>query len=111
MLVPRFSRTLLALVAGVLAVVAIWLLLDNPEIDDTSRGDGYSCAAPYDTVLNDADNWPGGEGAPDGNEIAARCIDAGRLRFTQSAVAGAAAALAAVTGVLIARRPAPRSPR
>ena len=100
------SRPLLAtlgLVSVSLAITAIWLVLHNPTIEGTSRGD-YACLAPYDTVLNDADNMPGGEPPPDGDEIGARCRDAGEARFAQGVgVGGGAAVLAALTA-LSARR-------
>ena len=47
-------HVVLGLLAGALAVTAIWLAFDNPDIDGTSRGDDYTCLAPWDTVLNDA---------------------------------------------------------
>jgi hypothetical protein len=104
---PRCDRSHpLAVVPGVaaafLAAIAIWLVMHNPTIDNTSFGE-YSCSAPYDTVLNDADNVPGGEPAPDGGQISARCRRSGQARFTQGAVAGAAAAALAATAVLLAR--------
>ncbi len=84
-------RVLLALAAATLAVAATWLSFDNPDIDGTSRGDDYTCLAPWDTVLNGADNFPGGEPPPDGEQIAARCRQAGKERFEIALVAGAAA--------------------
>jgi hypothetical protein len=100
------SRRLLATlgpVSATLAVTAIWLVLHNPTIDATSRGD-YVCLAPYDTVLNDADNMPGGEPPPDADEIGARCRDLGGARFSQGVgVGGGAVVLAALTA-LLARR-------
>ena len=98
------SRTVpavLALVAAVLAMTAIWLPFDNPEIEGTSRADSYTCLAPWDTVLNDADNFPGGEPPPDGAEIAARCRDAGDDRFDIAIAAGSAAAVMAVLAAAV----------
>jgi hypothetical protein len=88
---PRTVRLLLAVVAAALAITAVWLALDNPVIHNTSRADNYSCLAPWDTVLNDADNIPGGEPAPDGEEIGARCRDAGHDRFDLAVASGSAA--------------------
>ncbi|MFL6131609.1 MAG: hypothetical protein ACJ72A_02335 [Nocardioidaceae bacterium] len=96
------SRRLVAagVLSAILAAIAIWLVLHNPTVDDTSLGDGYPCSAPYDTVLNDADNVPGGEPPADADEVEARCVDVGQARFGQGLVAGAAAVLlAAVTAV------------
>ena len=86
---------LLGLLSAVLAVTALWLTLDTPDIDDTSRGAQYTCAAPYDTVLKDADNVPGGEPPADSDSIAARCVDAGEARFVQGVAAGVGAVVIA----------------
>lgn len=95
----------LGLLAAALAVTATWLTFDNPDIDGTSRGDDYTCLAPWDTVLNDADNIPGGELPPDAEEIGARCREAGQTRFAAAGVSGStAAALGGVTGALVWRR-------
>lgn len=69
-------------------------MFDNPDINNTSRGDSYPCLAPYDTVLNDASNEPGGETPPDADDIASRCRDAGHERFNLALGLGAAAILA-----------------
>lgn len=103
---PTVTRALLGLAAA-LALTAVWLTFDNPDIDGTSRGDAYTCLAPWDTVLNRADNVPGGDPPPDSDSIAARCRDAGTDRFVLAAVA-AGAAVAVVLGVLTLR---PRRPR
>jgi hypothetical protein len=63
-----------------------------------------TCTAPYDTVLNDADNVPGGEPPPDAHEVETRCIDAGEARFTQGSVAGGAAVLLAALAAALAIR-------
>ena len=103
----RMTRRLLAtlgLVSAALAVTAIWLVLHNPTIDATSRGDDYTCLAPYDTVLNDADNLPGGEPPPDAAVIGARCRTLGEARFAQGAgVGGGAVVLAALTALIALR--------
>jgi hypothetical protein len=94
----------LGLLSAVLAVAALWLAQDNPDIDNTSRGVQYTCAAPYDTVLNDADNVPGGEPPSDSDSIASRCIDAGEARFVQAVAAGAGAVVVAcIAGGLAVR--------
>jgi hypothetical protein len=86
--------------AAVLVVIAIWLSFDNPEIDDTSRGDNYMCLAPWDTALNDADNFPGGEPPPDAEVIAARCSNLGHERFYIAVASGSAALI--LTGLATA---------
>ena len=99
---------MLALAALGLVVVAFWLSVDNPTIEKTSRGADYTCLAPWDTVLNRADNYPGGEPPPDGEKIASRCREAGEERFESAvgfAVAAGAVALAAgVVGLVTYRR-------
>lgn len=94
----------LGLLGLVCAAVAMWLVFDNPTIGPTSRGNDYQCLAPWDTVLNDASNFPGGEPPPDGDEIAARCTDRGEARFYQGVGAGAVAALLASFSVGLAAR-------
>jgi hypothetical protein len=61
----------LGLASALLVVFAIWLVLHDPTIDDTSRGDDFPSLAPYDTVLNVTDNVPGGEAPPYGEQIGA----------------------------------------
>ena len=107
---PRRRRLVgisLALLAVVLAGVALWLALDNPTISHTSRGD-YTCLAPWDTVLNDANNYPGGEPPPDGDQIAERCREAGEQRFDTAAIflvaAGVLAVAAGAVGLVAYRR-------
>ena len=90
---------LLAVVAVLLAAVAVWLATDNPDIGGTSFGDSYQCLAPWDTVLNDANNAPGGEPPPDSDEIAARCRAAGEDRFSQAVPFSIAAGVAAVAAI------------
>jgi hypothetical protein len=94
---------LLGLLAGLAAVAAAWLLLHNPTVESTSQG-RYTCSAPYDTVLFDADNVPGGEPPADADVVEARCTDLGAARFRQgSLAAAAAAALAALTALSAVR--------
>ena len=79
--------------------VALWLSVDNPAIAHTRRGH-YVCLAPWDTVLNDANNEPGGEPPRDAAEIKMRCREAGEARFDTAVAFGVAAgavALAAAT--------------
>ena len=103
----RLGGFSLALLALALACGALWPALDNPTISNTSRGDNYPCLAPYDTVLNDANNFPGGESPPNGDQIAERCREAGEHRFdtaTTRLVAGGVAAVAAGVIGLVAYR-------
>ncbi|MDN4161098.1 hypothetical protein [Nocardioides abyssi] len=92
---PGFTQPFLAL-AILLAAVAVWFAVANPSINGTLRGDAYSysgCSAPYDTVLNDDDNVPGGEPRVNGADIAARCIAAGEDRFAIAVAAGVVSVL------------------
>lgn len=98
------SATSLLLCALAAVVVGVWLAFDNPEIDGTSRGDGYTCLAPWDTVLNDADNVPGGEPPSDADEIAERCRDAGRLQFYEAVAVGLGGLGLAAAGLVVRRR-------
>lgn len=110
--VPRsISATALLLCTAAAIGVGLWLALDNPTIEGVSRGgdDGYSCSAPWDTVLNGADNVPGGEPAVDSEEIAERCRDAGKLQFLE-AVATLAAGVGLGAGALVVRRREARAP-
>lgn len=96
---------LLLSAATALVGIAVWLTLDNPEIDGASRGDTYTCLAPWDTVLNDADNIPGGEPAPDGEEIGERCRELGHQRFAWAVASGlSAVALSLLPAALVWRR-------
>ena len=105
---------LLAVLAAVLALTAVWLVHHNPSIDGTSRGDDYACVAPYDTVLNGHDNVPGGEPPLDSDRIASRCRAAGERWFTAGVATGAAAGVVLVVAAglggagLVARRSRPR---
>jgi len=93
----------LGLLSLVVAAVAVWLLLHNPTVKSTSLGH-YTCSAPYDTVLLDADNVPGGEPSADADAVEARCMDAGKSRFTAGFVVGGAAVALAALAALIAVR-------
>jgi hypothetical protein len=101
----RFRRlpVVLGILAAVCAAIGVWLVLDNPTVKSTSLG-AYTCTAPYDTVLNDPDNVPGGEPPPDADEVEARCIAAGETRFTQGLFAGGAAVLLAAIAAALAVR-------
>lgn len=100
----RTAQPLFVSVAVVLASTAVWLPFDNPDIDGTSRGDNYACLAPWDTVLNDVDNFPGGEPPPDGEAIAARCRALGHDRFEMAVASGSAAVVLALLAMGLARR-------
>jgi len=104
----RYRRlpALLGILAAFCAIIGVWLIFDNPSVDSKSLGE-YMCTAPYDTVLNDADNVPGGEPPPDADEVEARCIDAGEERFTQGSLAGGAAVMLAVLAAAFAVRQRP----
>jgi hypothetical protein len=95
----------LLVLSALLAGWALVLAVDNPDIDGTSRGDDYTCLAPWDTVLNDADNSAGGEPPPDDDQIDARCRAAGEDRFDRAVQVGVAAAVVMVlTGVAAVAR-------
>ncbi len=94
-----------------LLVAGGWLWFDNPTIDEGRDGNPtYDCLAPYDTVLNDASNFPGGEPPVNGESIDRKCRAAGRERFRVSVtllVAGGATlavSLVLVAGAAISRR-------
>jgi len=104
----RVGRAVLVFAALGLVVVALWLSVDNPTIEKTTRGAEYTCLAPWDTVLNRASNYPGGEPPPDGDQIASRCRDAGEERFSTAVrfgvAAGAVAVVAGLVGLVTYRR-------
>ena len=104
---PGAVRLLLTMAAAAFAVTAVWLALDNPDIRDTSRSDPYTCLAPWDTVLNDADNIPGGEPPPDSEEIGTRCREAGHDRFALAIASGSAAVILGVVASVAAMRRQP----
>lgn len=62
---------------------------------------------PYDTVLNDADNVPGGEPATDGTGIASRCSSVGQARFNLALGAGVMAVLFGFIATRLALRHPP----
>lgn len=78
----------------------LWAAFDNPTIHGTSNGN-YQCVAPWDTVLNDTIDFPGGEPWVDGDEIAERCRVAGEDRFRWAWPSGAVAVLSALTLVVL----------
>jgi hypothetical protein len=57
----RRLPTVLGILAAVVGLFAAWWVLNNPTVYSSSLGEDYTCTAPYDTVLNDPDNVPGGE--------------------------------------------------
>lgn len=91
----RRATAALGLLTVVLAGVALWLAVDNPTVGDTG-GDEHSCLAPWDTVLNDANNEPGGEPPSEADQIARRCERAGEERFDRAVSVGVATGAAAV---------------
>ncbi len=98
----RYLTWALVVLGAVLALTALVLAIDNPEIDGTSRGDDYPCLAPWDTVLNGATNSPAGEPPPDDDEIAARCEAAGRERFGHAVGLGVGAVVLLGSAIALA---------
>jgi uncharacterized membrane protein len=95
----------LVIVAVALALAAVWLaFIHNPDVDNASPSDDdFTCAAPFDTALNDdAANFPGDP--PPNEEVAARCWEVGNDRFELAIYSGVAAmgigTLAALVSVL-----------
>jgi hypothetical protein len=95
------------------ATAAVWLALDNPEIHGADNA-LYTCAAPWDTGVNGADNLPVGAPVAGAADLAARCIVVGEQRFDLAVVACVCAALLGLVALGLAfgtrRRPgaAPR---
>ncbi|WP_436700456.1 hypothetical protein [Nocardioides sp. BYT-33-1] len=84
----RIPRRWVLRTAIVVTVVGFLLTVVNPTIDEGRQARGAaeepsSCLAPYDTVLNGADNFPAGEPPLNGESIAAKCREAGRTRYRQ----------------------------
>ena len=102
----------LIVVTVALGFVALWGAFANPSIDSVGYSVPYTCRAPWETVLNEADNWPGGDPPADAADIAAWCRAAGEQRFAVARVAGIAALVAATAalaaGIAAARRTHPR---
>jgi hypothetical protein len=92
------------------ATAAVWLALDNPEIHGADNA-LYTCAAPWDTAVNDADNVAGGEPVAGGADLAARCVVVGEQRFDLAMVAGTCAALLTLVGIGLAFGSRPRPER
>jgi hypothetical protein len=97
-------KTVLLGAALLLVAAAAWLALDNPDIHDTSYGESYTCLAPWDTVLNGASDFPGGEPPTDADSIASRCRTAGRLRFGYAAGCGIGAVAVVVVAGAVRRQ-------
>ena len=55
-------------------------------------------------MLKDADNFPGGEPPPDGEEIAAKCRALGHDRFDMAVASGSAAVVLALLATALAWR-------
>lgn len=103
-MLTRLAALAGALATVLLALAAFWLVVHQPTIANTSRGD-YQCLAPYDTVINRASNLPSGGSGRDAEAIAARCRSVGDDHFVVAVVAAVASvAFAAVTVVVIRRR-------
>ena len=93
-----------ALAGVLLTLMSLWFVFNNPQIGGTSYGDTYRCLAPWDTVLNDAQNYPGGDTPADAEDIAARCRQAGERSFGVGVATAIAAAIAlAASGILALR--------
>jgi hypothetical protein len=97
------SSTALLWCAAAAVVVGLWLAVDNPTIEGTSKGD-HPCLAPWDTVLNGADNVPGGEPPRDADAIAQRCRDAGTVQFLEAVAVVVAGLGLGVAAVVVRRR-------
>ncbi|MCM0622642.1 hypothetical protein [Nocardioides bruguierae] len=104
MLSLRWTARVLLLLSVAAAVAACWLVLDNPSIDGTSRGDDYTCLAPYETVLLHGDNTPGGEPPQDAVAIHDRCEAAGARRFELAVAAAAGSVVLLLGGVVVRER-------
>ena len=92
--------------ACVLAIAALAFAFNNPDVagsvDPGRTGPTYQCLAPWDTVLNQADNFPGGEPPSDGEAIAARCRAAGRASFHRAVACWVASGVLLLTGLGVA---------
>lgn len=108
------SRALVAIlivasVSLVVAGLAYWTV--NPTLTNTSRPDwgynaDYECLAPWDVVLNDANNSRGGEPRPDQDRMVERCDEVTNARFDRGTPflgAGASLSVALAGGAVIAR--------
>ena len=105
-----FAVGLFLALAILCATAAVWLAVDNPEIHGADNA-LYTCAAPWDTAVNDADNVAGGEPVAGGADLAARCVVVGEQRFDLALVAGTCAALVALVGIGLAFGSRPRPDR
>lgn len=86
-----------------LLATAAWLFLLDPTVPRPQVGPDAGCSAAYDTVLNDADNVPGGERAVDAEDVGKACRQVGKEAFAAgvglvvaAAVLGACTALRAL---------------
>ncbi|MFC5176723.1 hypothetical protein [Nocardioides taihuensis] len=96
-----FAVGLFVALAILCATAAVWLALDNPEIHGADNA-LYTCAAPWDTAVNDADNVSGGEPVPGGADLAVRCVVVGEQRFDLAVVAGTCAVLLGLVALALA---------
>ncbi|MGH1562019.1 hypothetical protein [Mumia sp. DW29H23] len=102
---------MLIVAAGVLALAAVVLAADNPDVPADPSWDGtasYTCLAPYDAVLLNERDTPGGEQPPDYDELVRTCRQAQVERFTLAVGAALAAALLVGAAWAVDRR-RPRS--
>lgn len=87
----RIPRRWVLRTAIVVTVAGFLLTVIHPTIDEGRQARGSaeepsSCEAPFHTVLDGADNLPGGELPLNGESIAAKCREAGRTRYRQGIV-------------------------
>lgn len=89
-----FVRVLVATVL-VLSATALWSATDNPTVT-TSIGNDWTCLAPWDVVLNDANPTPGGEHLEDDTEADRKCRLVTESRFDNAMLFGAASGFLSV---------------
>ncbi|MDQ6525424.1 hypothetical protein RB608_17510 [Nocardioides sp. LHD-245] len=102
----RVPRRWVLRTAVVVTIVGFLLTVIHPTIDEGRQARGAAeepatCLAPFHTVLDGADNFPGGEPPLNGESIAAKCREAGRTRYRQGIVLMGVGGLAGL-GVAIA---------
>ena len=98
----------LVVAALILVVAGGWFAVHNPSVS-VRPGDGYpgwgdedyTCLAPYDVVLNDADNTPGGEPPPGAERIKGDCDRAARRSFTVATMSLGSGVLLGITAAVL----------